>query len=71
MNKETSNMTRKKKVRKAVVTVTNAKDGINVSIQFFPAAEMVDPGLCGHLGVKGFMAITEEIYRLNEEEGKA
>lgn len=47
------------------------KDGVNVSIQFFPAAEMVDPGLCGHLGMTGFMAITEEIHRLNEEEAQA
>ena len=71
MNKEANNMTRKKKVRKAVVTVTDEKDGINVSLPFFPATEMVDPGLCGHLGMTGFMAITEEIHRLNKEEAKA
>ena len=59
------NGSRSGKVRKAVATIKEGKD-IDVSIQFFPVGELLNPGLCTHVGMKAFAAAVDEINRLNQ-----
>lgn len=63
-------MTRKKKVRKAVITIKEWRDKIDVNIEFFPIGAM-KPSNCAHLGMKGFRAVVDEIRRIKGEEGQA
>lgn len=58
--------TRRNKVRKTVVTIREEND-IDVSIQFFPVGELLNPGLCAHVGMKAFAAAVDEINRLNQD----
>lgn len=63
--KRKNRSTSRKQVRKTIVTIREGKD-IDVSIQFFPVGELLNPGLCAHVGMKAFAAAVDEINRLNQ-----
>lgn len=55
-----------RKAKKAIITITEEKDGVAVRIQYLPS--IGEAGTCAILGTKGFQAITKACRELGGEE---
>lgn len=54
------------KAKKAIITVSEGKDGVAVRIQCLPSVG--EAGICAVLGAKGFQAIVKACRELGSEE---
>lgn len=54
------------KAKKAIITITEEKDGIHARIQCLPSVG--EAGICAMLGAKGFQAIVKACRELDGEE---
>lgn len=54
------------KAKKAIITVSEGKDGVEVHIQCLPSVG--EAGICAMLGAKGFQAIVKACRELDGEE---